>query len=649
MIDGGKGEDTFNLTVEGTGTAAGAGAFPSAQVKNVEKFVVRDVATAASAYDFAPIEGETEVWSDMSTNAAAVAFNNLGTGTVVGVRGNGVAKALSNVTFSMAKASDAVNIAVDGGVNNTVPLTITNTNTGAAKAATITSTGGNNVLGAVTLAASNGNSVKDLTVNAESNLTATLVATDYATDAVLTVKGEGAVTLRDAVAWNGKEIVAGDHSGGLSVSTGANVKTVVTGSGNDTVSLSASLASGGTVSLGAGDDVFVATAGDVNGAKKVDGGDGTDSIAAGLINAANAANLVNFELIDITTTSASALDVELMSGSKITGLTHTGVGTAGATEVKNVASGSTLTITGTDTTNVNTIGVKGAATSTSDSFKIVFAGTGDGGDEDNPIVYTSKLKIDGVETLNVTSSGTGFVENELEIADDKLQSLTISGDKDLTLTFAATTGTDAAPVYGVSNIEASGATGGVTVTIPASPTFVISSKDGLTITTGSGNDFVDVSQAAKISTGAGDDEIVVNDAVATTLDGGAGVDKFDVKAAVATNTTVDAGMIITTINGSNLTEGDSILFTNTAAKFVSTKVALGSTVQNLDNALTAAMGAATDGTEVLWFQYGSDTYMVQDVDGGNTVTAGDLVVKLTGTVDLSTATFNATDHAVVIG
>ena len=72
-----------------------------------------------------------------------------------------------------------------------------------------------------------------------------------------------------------------------------------------------------------------------------------------------------------------------------------------------------------------------------------------------------------------------------------------------------------------------------------------------------------------------------------------------------------------------------------------TKVTLASTASFQDYA-----NAAVDGTsaakELAWFQYGGDTYVVVDnATGGATFVNGtDFIIKLTGLIDLSQASFN---------
>ena len=636
VINGGAGTDSLKLTVEGNV----APVLPNASISNVEQFFIRDVATAASSYDFASINGETQVWADTAINAAGVTFDNLGTGTTVGIKGNNVLTNLSNVSFKMATPADAVSIAIDGGVKNTVAPTIFAT-AGTATAATISSTGAANTVGAVTLSGGT-NTITSLTVNAATNLTAALVANDFAATAKLVVTGAGKVNL--GANFDGDTIDASANTGGLTVSTTTTVtKSVIGSAAADAVTLIGSLTSTGKIDLGAGDDKLLAgvtaaiTAGNI-----IDGGAGSDSISASLINAANAAAIKNFELLDLS--DAANLDVELVTGSAITGLTFAG-GIGNAT-VNNVAAGVGLTVTGSDTTPAatpTTVGVKGAATGTADSFAITFAGTAAAGaTEVAPTnIDVGTVVVDNVETLTVASSGTGFVANTLTLTDSKLKTLTISGDKALTVDFLGVNGTNVVTGGAVSLIDGSAATGKLDI----NTNFVTadSAAAGLTVKGGSAADTITlVGHKATVNAGAGNDTIVsaLNGGAFT---GGAGNDKFNVALAVATGTT-EATAVLSTIT--DIAAGDSVkllgnnVLTGTT---LGAKTALDNTVTNVDLAL--AITSLTDVVnEVSWFQYGANTYIVAN-DGTTGFAAGDLVVKLTGLVDLTNATLDAaTDY-----
>ncbi len=83
-----------------------------------------------------------------------------------------------------------------------------------------------------------------------------------------------------------------------------------------------------------------------------------------------------------------------------------------------------------------------------------------------------------------------------------------------------------------------------------------------------------------------------------------------------------------------------LLAGNVLAGPLGAKTALDGTVTSIDTAL--AIAALTDtANEISWFQYGSNTYIVAN-DGTAGFAAGDLLVKLTGLIDLTNATLNAT-------
>ena len=648
VIDGGAGTDSLKLTVEGNV----APALPNASISNVEQFFIRDVATAASNYNFASINGETQVWADTATNAAGVTFSNLGAGATVGVKGNNVLTNLANVSFNMATTTDAVSIAIDGGVKNTVAPTITNIAAGAATAATIASTGAANTVGAITLAAAAGNSVKTLTINASTDLTAALTATDFAADATMVVTGAGKVNV--GANFDGATIDASANTGGLTVSTTTGVTKLVTGSSAaDAITLVGSLTSTGKIDLGAGNDKLLAGAGAViAGTNVIDGGADSDSISASLINAANAAAVKNFELLDITANTATPLDVELVTGSTITGLTLSGG--AGAATVSNVAAGVGLTIDGANT-GLKTVDLKGASTNAADSFAVTFDGAkvvGAAAAAPNVTIATNGLHLDYVESVSVASGGADNTWNGLLLdggANNTLQTLTITGAKNLNVTTAATAfgkaPTNAADTTnGLKLIDGSAATGKLVIDLTGAT--LNTSTSGLTVKGGSADDTITLvnsvlvagsnSQKFVVDAGAGNDTINVA-LNGGTLTGGAGADIFNVTTAVATGVT-EAASVLTTIT--DLAAGDKIDFAAGASgAFQATKVTLGAGVTNIDQALAAAVGTANN---VSWFQYGTNTYVVADTDGSAAFSAGDTVVKLTGLVDLSASTLAAT-------
>jgi S-layer protein len=139
--------------------------------------------------------------------------------------------------------------------------------------------------------------------------------------------------------------------------------------------------------------------------------------------------------------------------------------------------------------------------------------------------------------------------------------------------------------------------------------------------------------------GAGDDTLVAN-AGLTTLTGGAGNDLFVVGVA---SMNVNSYATIT-----DFAAGDLIKFTG-ADSFQASKVTLGSTAvfQDFANAAMNSIGP----NDVAWFQFGGDTYIVMDVgttDSTTFINGEDFIVKLTGLVDLTNASFNDTHDTIAL-
>ena len=209
---------------------------------------------------------------------------------------------------------------------------------------------------------------------------------------------------------------------------------------------------------------------------------------------------------------------------------------------------------------------------------------------------------------------------------------------------------------GVATIDASASTAGIEITTlvntgVAENGLIIKGGAGadniatgaitasaLTIETGAGDDKIDLSGILTANTltadkiivnaGAGNDQITVG-AKGGTYTLGAGKDLINVKDAVATGTTA-ADSVFTTIT--DIEKGDIIKFA-TGGAFTMTDV---SGATDLDSALTKIAAGAVK----TWFQYGSDTYIVDNVAGAG-IAANDVVVKLNGLVDLSNSTFSA--------
>jgi S-layer protein len=139
--------------------------------------------------------------------------------------------------------------------------------------------------------------------------------------------------------------------------------------------------------------------------------------------------------------------------------------------------------------------------------------------------------------------------------------------------------------------------------------------------------------------------LTVGDGKDTVNVGASVVDTLGVSTA-ATETEATARMVTIT----DVAAGDTIDFltatTAGTAAALGTKTSTGSAT-TLVEALNAL--ANVSGTGVTWGQYGGNTYIVYDgVDASTGISAGDIVVKLTGLVDLSLSSYGATAGALLI-
>jgi len=291
---------------------------------------------------------------------------------------------------------------------------------------------------------------------------------------------------------------------------------------------------------------------------------------------------------------------------KAAGSVEVKLGTDGATDVVNfVANAVTGTTLGTATADkVETINIEAKDTDTT----------------------TAVNATTGAVTANVST-------NTLVLDADAAKTVNLTGAGNLTLTLSADT-------KAVTLIDGSTATGKLTVTTLANDTAATTVKGGLladVLTAAGANDV--------LQGGAGNDTLKVTTGTAVTLTGGDGIDAFDVSGYKGT---VGGAATIT-----DFAKGETIKFSaGVDASFLGTKFEM-TGAAGLSDYVGQALAAADAYAETLegtaanavkgisWFQFGTNTYIVQDVDGDGAFTAGqDIVVELTGTVDLSASSFN---------
>lgn len=697
VIDGGAGRDTFSIANTGTAQISLAGLtlrnIENLAVSSSGEFTNMDISTtgvtsativsaSTTADSVVTAAATTDVTLTVATGAdatvnggKAVIVNGAGTNTVTGAALTGVTvnggTAVINNTATSGNGTTLTSVSLNdvtgastitGNGVTTVNLaaidtkgasvTVTNATTdGHALNLNLKGVSAGSVVGeqiVVTDAtaksvAVNTTGSSNIALTAEAATTATVTGSAATT---LNLTGSTKLTSLDASATTGNLTVTGAAAtlttmkGGSAVDTitlGNAKYTVDTGAGNDVVTLGAAIVAGSVINLGAGNDSLLVSGGSVAASTTtattiIDGGDGSDTISASLINAGNAAQFRNFEALDMS--AAANLDVQLITGSTIAGVTLFG-GAGGAT-LTNVAANVGLTVAGINA-GVSTIGVVNAS-ATDNSFNIGFSGAAADAAPTAANVDAGTIVLNGVETVNVASTGAANTWNAITLTDNALKTVMITGDKALNLDFLGTVGATGTG-NGLAMIDGSAATGKLMIDLAANtPTYNVASA-GLTVRGGSADDMITLGAGkATVVAGAGADMIVTGIG-GGTLTGGAGNDTFNVQASVATGVTA-ATSVLTTIT--DFTAGDKINL-GAATAFATAKLTLDSTVTNLEAAFTQA--AAVTGNNANWFQYGTDTYIVAD-KGADGFGAGDLVVKLTGLIDLSTAT--TTDGIVTL-
>ncbi|MGZ3972007.1 MAG: beta strand repeat-containing protein, partial [Mucilaginibacter sp.] len=429
-------------------------------------------------------------------------------------------------------------------------------------------------------------SILGAAATANTNNTATINNTGAKITAI-NISGDQKATfvLQTGVAGAAKTINASTSTGGVSVDTSADAKAstfaFTGGAGNDTLMLKAgdltAIAAGGQIDFGAGTNDKIVT---------------LDTTFA----AADYAKLNAIKNVEVLGTGAAAAVVD---ASQLTSIKNFSIDGNGIQAYTKMAAGAT--VTDTSATHAATLSF-GGDVGVNTLNLILGADSKAAG-----IAIGGNLTI-GQTTVSLVSNGDGTATNTISALKNADNSTyTITGSNDLTITATQATAIG-------SKYDGSAATGKLNIT---------GNTTGFSAGSALGDVIIGGSKADTL-------KAAVNGG---TLTGNGGNDQFDVSAAVTGATAATAA--VTTIT--DFTKGDSIKFTGTASTFVSTKVdtsAAGSLVAAID-----AIAASTTANSITWGVYGGNTYVVDNIPttaGG--LTATDVLVKLTGTLDLSTST-----------
>lgn len=698
-IDGGAGIDTLNVVDTISGAAAFYNLPTGVTIKNVEIINVTTNGNVGNGnnttpFDISSIAGVTNLnvvaagtggsivkVSDttavsvtqasglVTVNGGSTVTAKTGDASVITVTG---AKGLTAVTLTGGQAD----VVTDAGAKTLTSVTLNSvTGTGAnstqltGDALTNVTIAGNNAATS-TVVVNNTTAGHTLNVTATGNVTGTTAFSTVITDAVattialtttaknsivltgdtlvkaVTATGAGALTLDltgaaaatsfDGSTATGNLALTGLATGLVNIKTGTGDDsitlagttkvTLATGAGNDTVTLTGALAAGSNISLGDGNDTLLGTvavaASTTGNVTVIDGGTGVNAVSSALINAGNAAQFVNFQTLSLQ--GGTTLDASLIAG-----ITALSIDAASSGNYSNVTQAQSLTVNATGSTTT-TLGFSGVA-GTTDAYSISFNAKTTGTAAAPTAIGAGTLVINGIETVGLHSGASaGVAANSITLTDSTLQTLTIDGAQALTLAFAGTNGTVTAGVGGVSLIDGSAATAKLNI-----------NEANLTIATG----------GITIKGGSAADTLTTS-TFASTLTGGAGADNFVVAATVAGGASTTAP-VFTTITDASST--DIITFKAPAGAgvdngFTATKINV-TAATDLNSAIALAAAANAGGaadTVAAWFQFGTNTYIVEHVGAGAGATAADVVVKLVGTIDLSAAAYSTIAHTLTL-
>ncbi|MEK7259739.1 MAG: hypothetical protein AAB211_08055 [Pseudomonadota bacterium] len=415
-----------------------------------------------------------------------------------------------------------------------------------------------------------------------------------------------------------KTINTSGTTGTATITFDATKATYTGGAGKDVVTTSAT-APTKVISLGGGDDSLTLASGTTAVTGAISGGDGNDTLSMVVADAATADNDLAFSALvtgfeQLTLTGSTGAQGVVLSNLGLTSKVTVATG-SGTTTLTDFANAGTLTLTGDRAGDTVAISNAAFATPTTDSINIVQTATAgfDGG----------TVSAANVETVNLTAtdSSGAVTAHTLVVTADKATTLNVSGNAGVALTL-----TDSVLL---ATLDATAATGGVSATSLSTAAITMkggSGKDAFTAKTGTNAD---------VLIGNDGDDSLTSNAGLTTLTGGAGNDTF----VVATNT-ANIGTY-TTIT--DFSAGDLLQLANKGTEsFNTTKLSLADTAafQDYLNLAAAGDGGTANGI-ISWFQFGGNTFVVEDMTAGASYTvATDLIVKLTGLVDLSVASLN---------
>ncbi len=638
-IDGGSGTDTLTIVSNITGGTSVSGL----TLKSVENVLVNNtVAGSANAItvDASGFSGVSKISGgnvgDLTvTNIGSVTLGVNGTitngtpGTVAAVGPPVVVKVDPIIVTQTIKGAGATSADVTGTTQNAAGNLIVDTSGGTTTSFTLRNTGStaatvsqlklSSTVATLNVAATSAITLNGLAIDDTAGASprdATTTILNGAALATVNVTGVGAVSLGTLASTVLKTVDASGSTGGLTVTVDPTVLATVKGSSAADSITTGALIANAAVDLGAGNDTLTLTAAPAASAT-VNGGDGTDTLglgASGIVTAANKAQFVSFENVQISGTSTySVADLS----------TFTNINVAGGTVVlTNIGAAATINAVSGSTALTTTLASSAGA---SDSITLNLGTAGKGG------ATVTGYTAAGVETLNLNSlAGTSSSTNSITVVagSDALKQVNVTGSGSLTLNVAAVTS-------GTINIDASAATGSLKATGSSSKvTNIIATGANDTITAGGVGGTINAGKGGDaIALGGGADivNLKAGDSIfdATTSAGSGNKGTMD---QITAFTQGSDKLDLTQISGFAGSAQGVASNTQADAAAVSTYLSTGTTIFKDGGGLTRG---------VLDIQIGATNvhYVVVDVNHDGVYSASaDLVVQVTGVAGTLVAT-----------
>jgi hypothetical protein len=634
--------DTAATTAAATATAAAA-------------------ALAAEAAGIVTITGGKGLTSATVVGGTTVTVTDAGAATLttVSLNGNSGAATLTGdalTTVSVSNTASATTIA-NTTAKHTLNLGVNAVTGGASITDAAATTVNLTVTGAKATTKSDINLVAAaataLTVDTAAALTLTTTGL-AAADALksLTVKGAGSLTadLSGVASLTSVDLSAGSGKHTVTLDGTIAAATIKGGSGVDVVTVTGALDAKSTIALGAGNDIYKFTTAAAAGAI-VTGGDGSDTLAVtnGTLLDSNAAKVYSgFEVLEIAG-GTGTYDMSILS---LNAVTLTGTALAGATTISNATAATTLAVVANASTDFTAAGavtyVLKDATGKADAVSVALTAV----DGDNNGVAAGKVGLTsltaaGIETVNIASTATADVADAAAgtsaVAASKyvnsIGTVTADALTKLVFTGAASTTIDTVVAATLTKIDASAATGNVTITN------AITTSGAVTYLGGSGVDtYKATANGDVISGGAGADVITLGAGKDTVVLAKASDSILTLK-----DTSTPADAIADTATGFDSITGFStgndkidISTLNIATGGARGSITLHSASADTAAALQTAIGTGTgffnDGIAnraLSLVSAGANSYLFVDANNDGNYTAGtDAVIKLVGITSL---------------